>query len=77
MQTRLKIGAITRRDYKAFPTITHECESYDFSSHVVPCIGFTVVLNIVEPTEPSSFNHVVAISEQRDDVTEEFLALQK
>lgn len=63
MQTRLKTSAITRRYYKAFSAFTHECENSDWLSYNISCIGFTTVLNIVEPTKPSSFKHDVAISE--------------
>lgn len=40
-------------------------------------VGYTAVLNINEPTEPTSFQSDVAHPQWREAMTEEFLALKK
>lgn len=69
MNTRLRSGAIQKKDYSAFSASSHE-NSSDISFK-----GYTALLNICQPFDPNSFKVANSSDKWREVMTEEFLAL--
>jgi hypothetical protein len=76
IQTRLRTGTITRKDYSALTAIFPEVQSLTLEDDDHFSGGFTFVADILDVSEPSTFKHASQIPQWQVAMQEEFDALQ-
>lgn len=76
MQTRLRTGVISRKNYGAM-TVSNMSRLSLLVQDDIVSKGYTAVLSIVDINEPTSFKAAVSQSHWREATTEEFTTLQK
>ena len=78
MTTRLKSGAISRKDYSSYLASNADVSETNTSDSVdVGFKGYTAVLSIHDSIEPTTFKTAVVHEQWRNAMVEEFTALQK
>ena len=76
IQTRLKTGTITRKDYSALATMFPQIQSLELHDSNHFSGGFTFLADVIDASEPSTFRIASQIPQWQQAMQEEFDVLQ-